>query len=80
MGAHLGWHMLHGSGRAGVVVGNAAGPQREEWRCVVATVASILALVIMQAIGHRAWHPPHIVPIAFMFVVLYGSLALRRVP
>lgn len=60
--------------------GDAARYRKLDMVVIVATVASILALLIMQAIGHGAWHPPHIAPIAFMFAVLYGSLALRRVP
>ncbi|MGI9376313.1 MAG: hypothetical protein ACR2PC_09480 [Tsuneonella suprasediminis] len=45
---------------------------------VVAGV-SMVALLIMQAIGHGAWQPPHSAPTVFLFVVLYGGFALRRV-
>ncbi|HEY8603372.1 hypothetical protein [Tsuneonella suprasediminis] len=45
----------------------------------VAAGVSMVALLIVQAIGHGAWQPPHNAPTAFLFALLYGSLALRRV-
>ncbi|WP_123639938.1 hypothetical protein [Tsuneonella flava] len=60
--------------------GDAARYRKLDMVVIVAAVASIWALLIMQAIGHGAWQPPHSAPTAFLFAVLYGSLSMRRMP
>ncbi|QSB43735.1 hypothetical protein IDJ81_10190 [Tsuneonella flava] len=59
--------------------GGAARYRKVDMVVTVAAGASMVALLIMQAIGHGAWQPPHSAPTAFLFALLYGSLALRRV-